>query len=193
VGPAIPEEDEAMRLAYDKNSHGLFITFADRPSASSEDIAPGIVVDFDRDGKAVAIEVEDVRGIVDEKVLARLVEPKIRKGADLREFRERFGLTQQQLGDALDLPRNTIARWEREDMNMEKSRLLELALQSLIGLSGTEKGRGTGALNPTLTATASRSSRRMTMLRDAPTAKTIKRTDAASTPARSRRAAAKKR
>src|SRR5258708_7925476 len=103
-----------MRISYDETSHGLFIIFADRPSEDSEDVAPGIVVDYDKSGTPIAIELEDVRGLVDEAVLRRLTKPRIESGSDLREYRERLGLTQQTLGNLLGIPRNTIARWERD-------------------------------------------------------------------------------
>jgi transcriptional regulator with XRE-family HTH domain len=38
------------------------------------------------------------------------------KGAKLRERRLALGLTQQALGDKLEVSRNTVARWERDEM-----------------------------------------------------------------------------
>lgn len=38
------------------------------------------------------------------------------KGAKLRERRLALGLTQQALADILKVTRNTVARWEREEM-----------------------------------------------------------------------------
>lgn len=121
-----------MRIAYDKDTHGLFIRFGPGNYVESEEVSPGIVVDFDEAGNAIGLELEDVRGIVDEKMLERLTWPRIRSGADLRDFRERLGMTQEMLADLLEIPRNTIARWERDELAIEKLRLLELALASLI-------------------------------------------------------------
>jgi transcriptional regulator with XRE-family HTH domain len=38
------------------------------------------------------------------------------KGAKLRERRLALGLSQQGLADKLEVSRNTVARWEREEM-----------------------------------------------------------------------------
>lgn len=121
-----------MRISYDKASRGLFIWFGDTGSYESEEVSPGIVVDYDRGGKPIGIEIEDVAGVIDMKALERLLRPKIRRGGDLAKFRAAIGLSQQQLADALDLPRNTLARWERDEMAIEKPRMLELALAALV-------------------------------------------------------------
>jgi transcriptional regulator with XRE-family HTH domain/uncharacterized protein YuzE len=98
----------------------------------SKEVAPGIVVDFDKDGKPIAVELEDVAAVMDPRELQALVHPRISKGADLRSFRERLGLTQEQLGALIDIPRNTIARWERDELPIAKTRQLELALSALL-------------------------------------------------------------
>jgi len=51
------------------------------------------------------------------------------KGAKLRERREALGLTQQRLADRLEVSRNTVARWEREEMAIPG--LLDLALKAI--------------------------------------------------------------
>lgn len=51
------------------------------------------------------------------------------KGAKLRERRLALGLTQQALADKLDVSRNTVARWEREEMAIPG--FLNLALKTL--------------------------------------------------------------
>ena len=43
----------------------LVIIFHDKPSTESEEIAPGIVVDFDADGNIVGMELEDASKRVD--------------------------------------------------------------------------------------------------------------------------------
>lgn len=123
-----------MRIAYDKESHGFFMRLKPGDYVESEEITPGIVVDFDAAGEPIAIELEDVRGFMNEDRLERITQPRIRKGADLREYRERLGMTQEELADKLEIPRNTIARWERGELAIEKTRLLELALSALSGL-----------------------------------------------------------
>ena len=51
------------------------------------------------------------------------------KGAKLRERRLALGFTQQQLADKLDVSRNTVARWERDEMAIPG--FLNLALKTL--------------------------------------------------------------
>jgi DNA-binding XRE family transcriptional regulator len=138
-----------MRIEYDKNSHGLFIDFvaadADRRYARSKEVSPGVVVDFDLKGRAIALELEDVRGILDEEDVAAIVTPQISSGADLAKFRAQLGLTQDRLAALLQVPRNTIARWERGELAIEKSRMLALALAAI---AGGERGRKNAAARP---------------------------------------------
>lgn len=122
-----------MRIAYDESSRGLMIAFGDPKAYSeSQEVAPGVVVDFDKKGRPLAIELEDAAAVTDTTSLMSLVAPFIQSGADLRTFRDSVGMTQQKLGDALGVPRNTIARWERDDMPIEKPQLLSLALRGLV-------------------------------------------------------------
>ncbi len=51
------------------------------------------------------------------------------KGAKLRERRVALGLTQQGLADRLEVSRNTVARWERDEMAIPG--FLHLALKSI--------------------------------------------------------------
>jgi transcriptional regulator with XRE-family HTH domain len=51
------------------------------------------------------------------------------KGAELREWRLALGLTQQELADKLEVSRNTVARWERDEMAIPG--FLHLALKSI--------------------------------------------------------------
>lgn len=46
-----------MRSRYDSEADALYIRFAEAPVVESEEVRPGIVLDFDADGKVVAIEV----------------------------------------------------------------------------------------------------------------------------------------
>lgn len=50
-------------------------------------------------------------------------------GAEIRERREQMGVTQAQLGAALDVARNMIARGERGELRLENPRMLERALE----------------------------------------------------------------
>ena len=51
------------------------------------------------------------------------------KGTELRERRVALGLTQQGLADKLQVSRNTVARWERDEMAMPG--FLHLAIESI--------------------------------------------------------------
>ena len=51
------------------------------------------------------------------------------KGTKLRERRVALGLTQQGLADRLEVSRNTVARWERDEMAIPG--FLHLALKSI--------------------------------------------------------------
>ena len=120
-----------MRLGYDEATHALFIRFSGTPYYESQEVSPGIVVDFDRKGRPIAIEMEDVRGIADPSKLKAFSTKSIGKGADLRNYREALGMTQYELAQALQLPRNTIARWERSELTIEHPEMLRLALEAL--------------------------------------------------------------
>ena len=53
-------------------------------------------------------------------------------GADLRKVRkEMLGMTQRDLAAELDVPVNTLARWERSALEMQHPRMLRLALQGI--------------------------------------------------------------
>ncbi len=121
-----------MKISYDEKNRGLLIAFGDPGHyRESREVAPGVVVDFDEAGRPLAIELEDVKAVVDPSEVKKLVHPRISKGRDLRAFRERLNLTQDRLAALIEVPRNTIARWERDEMPIEKARQLELALSAL--------------------------------------------------------------
>jgi transcriptional regulator with XRE-family HTH domain len=52
-------------------------------------------------------------------------------GAELRKQREALGLSQQELGDLLAVPQNTISRWELGKARILHPRILALALRCL--------------------------------------------------------------
>jgi uncharacterized protein YuzE len=54
-----------MVFRYDAETDMLVIIFHDMPSTESEEIAPGIVVDFGADGNIVGMEIEDASKRVD--------------------------------------------------------------------------------------------------------------------------------
>ncbi len=50
-----------MRLHYDPDTDALYIRFAEAPVIDSEEVRPGVVLDFDDQNRLVAIEVLNLR------------------------------------------------------------------------------------------------------------------------------------
>ena len=73
-----------MVFEYYSDTDMLYIRLSDRTSVASEEVAPGVVLDFDEDNRIIGVEVEDASQIVD---LSRL-EIRALPIADLL-FRER--------------------------------------------------------------------------------------------------------
>ena len=46
-----------MNLTYDPNADAVYVRLSEHPPVESEEIAPGIVFDFDADNRLVGIEV----------------------------------------------------------------------------------------------------------------------------------------
>ena len=49
-----------MRTTYDPDVDALYVRFADTPIIESEEVSTGVVLDYDADGRIVAIELLDV-------------------------------------------------------------------------------------------------------------------------------------
>ncbi len=47
-----------MRLQYDRETDSLYIHLSERPAAEAEEVADGIVLDFDETGKLVGIDIQ---------------------------------------------------------------------------------------------------------------------------------------
>lgn len=47
-----------MKCHYDHTTDSLYIDLADRPAADSQEIAPGVVADFDANGVLVGIDID---------------------------------------------------------------------------------------------------------------------------------------
>jgi uncharacterized protein YuzE len=45
-----------MRLKVDHEADALYLSLSEKPAKESEEVSPGIVVDFDENGQAVGIE-----------------------------------------------------------------------------------------------------------------------------------------
>lgn len=59
-----------MKLSYDPATDSLYIHLADRPSVDSDEVADGVVLDFDGDGALVGIDVQHASKKTDIRSLA---------------------------------------------------------------------------------------------------------------------------
>lgn len=50
-----------MRTTYDSEANALYVRLSEGAIVESEEIRPGIVVDFDKDGRIVGFEMLDAR------------------------------------------------------------------------------------------------------------------------------------
>jgi DNA-binding XRE family transcriptional regulator len=60
-------------------------------------------------------------------------------GQDLRRFRNKLAMTQRELGEALDLNKNTVARAERDEIPIPRT--TELAVKYLLLTRKTAGGK----------------------------------------------------
>jgi uncharacterized protein YuzE len=58
-----------MKLHYYPETDSLYIDLNARPSSDSREIAEGLVVDFDSDGRVVGIDIQHASEIMDLKTL----------------------------------------------------------------------------------------------------------------------------
>ena len=54
-----------MTIEYDPESDMLYIKLTEGVSSDSEEIAPGVVLDFDGQNRVVGIEIEDASKLID--------------------------------------------------------------------------------------------------------------------------------
>ncbi len=54
-----------MNFKYDSKSDMLYIELINKPNIESDEVAPGIVIDFDENDQAVGIEIEDASKRID--------------------------------------------------------------------------------------------------------------------------------
>jgi uncharacterized protein YuzE len=50
-----------MKLRYDSDADALYVRFSDQKILESEEVRPGLILDFDEQGRIVAMEMVDVR------------------------------------------------------------------------------------------------------------------------------------
>ena len=53
-----------MKFHYYPETDSLYIDLAERPSADSQEVAPGVVLDFDADGGLVGIDIDHASRVV---------------------------------------------------------------------------------------------------------------------------------
>jgi len=127
-----------MKYFYDRKSDSLYLTLADRPYGDSVEVVPGVVLDFDKDGRLVGIDLERASKTIDVSDLAMHEQPagtdaQVARvdGGSLKRDREALGLSQAELGRKLSVSSNTIARWERGELKIEHPAMLQLAIAAL--------------------------------------------------------------
>jgi uncharacterized protein YuzE len=54
-----------MKLTYYSDTDSLYVEFTERPSVESTEIAAGVIVDFDGQGRVVGIDIDNARNKVD--------------------------------------------------------------------------------------------------------------------------------
>jgi uncharacterized protein YuzE len=50
-----------MKTPYDPETDALYVHFASAPVVESEEVSPGVMLDFDTEGRIVGLEVLDAR------------------------------------------------------------------------------------------------------------------------------------
>ena len=53
-----------MKIRYYPETDSLYIDFAEKPSADSQEVAPGVVLDFDAEGNLVGIDIDHASKMV---------------------------------------------------------------------------------------------------------------------------------
>ena len=127
-----------MKYFYDRKSDSLYLTLAERPYADSLEAAPGVVLDFDTEGRLIGLDLERASKNIDvsdlemhELPAGKDADVALADGANLRREREALGFSQAELGRKLSVSSNTIARWERGELKIEHPAMLQLAMAML--------------------------------------------------------------
>ena len=60
-GPAmtLTDREAAMKATYDEQANALYVRFTNAAIEASEEVRPGLIIDFDADGRIVAFEMLD--------------------------------------------------------------------------------------------------------------------------------------
>ena len=54
-----------MRLSYHADTDSLYIHLVEHPGTEAREVAPGLVIDFDAEGKPVGIDIDHARNVLD--------------------------------------------------------------------------------------------------------------------------------
>jgi len=54
-----------MRLSYHPDTDSLYIHLVESPGVEAREVAPGVVVDFDAEGKPVGFDIDHAQNILD--------------------------------------------------------------------------------------------------------------------------------
>ena len=54
-----------MKLNYHPETDSLYIDLSDRPSAESREISEGVVLDYDKDGRLVGIDIDNAENKIE--------------------------------------------------------------------------------------------------------------------------------
>lgn len=54
-----------MKFLYDADTDSLYIDLSNRAGVDSREVAPGVVVDLDAEGRVVGIDIQDASQVVD--------------------------------------------------------------------------------------------------------------------------------
>ena len=70
-----------MKLKIDRQADALYLTLCDLPASQSEEIFPGIIVDYDDEGKMIGIEMLYLSKRVSEEDIRRVLFETVTEGA----------------------------------------------------------------------------------------------------------------
>ncbi len=61
-----------MRIRYDKKSDAMYIRFSEAPCFESDEIKAGFIVDYDKKGKVIGLELLDVSEKLPKEALSKI-------------------------------------------------------------------------------------------------------------------------
>ncbi len=61
-----------MKVTIDRNADALYLDLSETPAAESEEISPGVILDYNTEGKVVGIEMLHLSKRVPAETLSRL-------------------------------------------------------------------------------------------------------------------------